>query len=184
LRDRLLKYRPDQPRVPRGQPDGGQWVDEGLSGGERRRPQDETRIAQASSEEESYSVDLRKQDGELGGHTIRDHVGKDDEYLLQYVKQRTARFLVYSFGQQAEGTFLSEADANDLVNQSLSTNREVVAAVASGSISEAVFDTRFGYVTGKEAIELILRRSRTFVQHLRCVSWFGMTRGRSKVLRC
>ena len=47
LRDRLLKYRPDQPRVPRGQPDGGQWVDEGLAGSERRRPQDETRIAQA-----------------------------------------------------------------------------------------------------------------------------------------
>lgn len=27
-------YRPDQPRVPRGQPDGGQWVDEGGEEGE------------------------------------------------------------------------------------------------------------------------------------------------------
>jgi hypothetical protein len=62
--------------------------------------------------------------------------------------------LVYSFGQQAEGTFLSEADANDLVNQSLSRNREDVAAVANGSLSEAVFDTRFGYVTGKEAYRI------------------------------
>lgn len=33
--------------MPRGQADGGQWVDEGLSGDDRRRRQDETRIAQA-----------------------------------------------------------------------------------------------------------------------------------------
>lgn len=45
----MLKYRPDQPRVPRGQPDGGQWVDEGLSGSDRRRRDEETRIAQARS---------------------------------------------------------------------------------------------------------------------------------------
>lgn len=33
--------------MPRGQPDGGQWVDEGLSGEDRRRGNGETRIAQA-----------------------------------------------------------------------------------------------------------------------------------------
>lgn len=36
--DRALKagFNPDQPRVPRGNPDGGQWTDEGAGTGERR----------------------------------------------------------------------------------------------------------------------------------------------------
>lgn len=34
------KYRPDQPRVPAGNPDGGQWTDEGGSGRGRRRNED------------------------------------------------------------------------------------------------------------------------------------------------
>jgi hypothetical protein len=29
----FAKYRPDQPRAPRGTPDGGQWIDEGIGGG-------------------------------------------------------------------------------------------------------------------------------------------------------
>jgi len=32
IRQMLLKYRPDQPRVPRGRPDGGQWTDGGNIG--------------------------------------------------------------------------------------------------------------------------------------------------------
>ena len=29
IRQAVVKYRPDQARVPRGSPDGGQWIDEG-----------------------------------------------------------------------------------------------------------------------------------------------------------
>jgi hypothetical protein len=33
LRDALQKYDPNQPRVPAGNPDGGQWTDGGGTGG-------------------------------------------------------------------------------------------------------------------------------------------------------
>jgi hypothetical protein len=47
----LMKYRPDQARAPRGDSDGGQWVDEG-DGGESSGPDNgtrdqTTRVAQA-----------------------------------------------------------------------------------------------------------------------------------------
>ena len=38
LRDAVYKYDPNQPRVPAGNPDGGQWTDEGGSTRQPRLP--------------------------------------------------------------------------------------------------------------------------------------------------
>jgi hypothetical protein len=154
-----LKYSPEQPRVPAGNADGGQWTSGG-GGGDGRVLSDAVEPGLAPWDEVSqasgfgarrYPVNLRQQDAELGGHTIRDHVGKSDEYLLDQVRSRTSYGPIYTYGQQREGTFLSEESANDLVNRSLERNSAMVDIVAAGDMPEAILDTRFGYVTGKEA---------------------------------
>jgi hypothetical protein len=48
-RRRLLKYNPAQPRVPAGEPDGGQWTS-GLSGGQRIHNQNSRSRSQALAE--------------------------------------------------------------------------------------------------------------------------------------
>ena len=42
------KYRPDQPRVPAGNPDGGQWTIDGSNGGASRSTPRHVRLANAS----------------------------------------------------------------------------------------------------------------------------------------
>ncbi|MBS0233749.1 MAG: phage portal protein [Proteobacteria bacterium] len=135
------KYREDQPRVPAGQSGDGQWTDEGGGG---------IRVAQVASDNR-YSVDLASQDKALGGHTVRDHVNKADEELLDVVRRDRFDGWTITIARQAEGTFVSEESANDLVNRTLESYPDRVDAVASGSEDEAVLNKRFGYVTGKEA---------------------------------
>lgn len=98
-----------------------------------------------------YSVDLPVQDKALGGHTLRDHVNKSDEELQDVVRRDRFDGWSITVARQAEGTFLSQESANDLVNRTLELYPDRVDAVASGAQDEAVLDRRFGYVTGKEA---------------------------------
>ena len=151
------KYNPNQPRAPRGTSEGGQWVDDGggSGGGDSDPSSDERiRVAQASSEQDKYRVDLRIHDEELGGHTLRDHVNKSDEDLLEIVRRDRYDGFTFSIARIQQGSFLSEGDANYFVNETLSANRHLVDEVASGARQYASLNRRFGSVTGKEAFRV------------------------------
>jgi Bacterial CdiA-CT RNAse A domain len=142
-------FDPNQPRVPAGRPEGGQWtrVGEGV--------QDEApvRVAQAPTRRR-YTVNLLEEEAR-GGHAIRDHVAKKDEELIAVLEEDwrqvgPSRFQVVTY-RPAQGGFLSLEAANDFVNRVLTANPEIVDLVASGRASKLSIERRFGYVTGKEA---------------------------------
>lgn len=59
LEDALgIKYRPDQPRVPAGSPEGGQWTDEGGGGGSSStsKPSANARASAGTSQPRAYSA--------------------------------------------------------------------------------------------------------------------------------
>jgi hypothetical protein len=158
------KYRADQPRVPAGASDGGQWTNGGGGTG-RNDPRvlsdatpDNTAIPgaryAANESERRYSVDVKEQDAR-GGHTERDHVKREPEALLQNLRDNWSRWTMagveVTYFKPAMGSFTSLIAANDFVNQTLRENRETVDLVASGQRSEAILEKRFGYATGYEA---------------------------------
>jgi HK97 family phage portal protein len=144
------KFNPDQPRVPAGQPGGGRWTGDG-GGGLNLGGDDRVRLVQIEGERQ-YSVNLDEEEVD-GGHTIRDHVGKTDEYLLGEVNRVRFRVGNENFGFVQEGSFLSKESANDFVNRTLENNKALVDKVARGQIPGATLNERFGYVTGKEALK-------------------------------
>src|ERR1044072_2445323 len=103
----IRKFRPDQPRVPAGNPDGGQWIsgdgadsgrsDVGDSGAGRNEPRilsDATpdnvfkpgaQLAQDDTSRRSL-VDLREEEAR-GGHTISAHVNRPPEALKAQVQE-------------------------------------------------------------------------------------------------
>lgn len=90
-----------------------------------------------------------------GGHTLRDHVGKTDDELLDvvrtdWIRRTVGRFEITDF-RLAEGSFSSAESANDFVNRTLEDNRGSVDQVASGREASVTLDKRFGYPTGREA---------------------------------
>ncbi|SEG54812.1 hypothetical protein [Bosea lathyri] len=124
----LAKYSPDQPRVPAGDPDGGQWTSGGSGGGaafaalggwadggnasdaetssEWTDFNDEfddgqIHLAQDDSSRQ-YSVDLREEEGR-GGHAIRRHVGKSDQELFDTVQRDRRRFFFVTYARISEG---------------------------------------------------------------------------------
>lgn len=135
----------NQPRVPAGNPDGGQWV---ADGGHIIRVADNEPPPQ-------YTVDLQEED-KLGGHAYRDHVGKSDtELLLRIVNTQSLKVLSKGYGA-ASGSFVSRDSANDLVNQVLREYKPEVDRVTAGEAPGATLNKRFGYPTGKEAAWLSL----------------------------
>jgi Bacterial CdiA-CT RNAse A domain len=154
------KYRSDQPRVPAGNPDGGQWTSEdGGQGADDDRTLDldvtgRTGRTGAPENERRYSVNLEEEDAR-GGHAVRDHVGKTKEELVEELDQDWKRWdvgrLQITNYRPAQGSFSSLIEANDFVNQTLRENQEKVDAVATGQAKRATLEKRFGYVTGYEA---------------------------------
>ncbi|MGC2781540.1 MAG: RNase A-like domain-containing protein [Bradyrhizobium sp.] len=158
LRRLQRKYRPDQPRVPAGNTDGGQWTSEGGGQNDSRVISDATpdiawipgaQYAQGGTQRR-YSVDLKEEDAR-GGHTIEKHVGRTDAELLSVLRQNYHVGIVYYEYQDAEGSFTSRESANEFVNRVLEDNKATVDLVASGRKDGATLERRFGYVTGKEA---------------------------------
>ena len=142
-------FDPNQPRVPAGHPEGGQWtrVGEGV--------QDEAPIKVAQSPtQRRYTVNLLEEEAR-GGHAIRDHVAKTDQELIAVLDKEWRR--VRSGGLEvvkflpAKGSFVSIESANDFVNRVLTANPDIVDLVASGGKPYRAIEQRFGYVTGKEA---------------------------------
>jgi hypothetical protein len=124
-------------------------MDEG--GGNGADSEGRVRLAQANGQRR-YAVNLDEEEVD-GGHTLRDHVGKTDEYLLGEVNKVRFSTANEDYGYKQEGTFLSKEAANDFVNRVLENNKELVDRVASGQLEAATLNQRFGYVTGKEGIK-------------------------------
>ena len=148
--EREEKYSPDQPRVPAGSSDGGQWTDGGggdnLMGGAGN-----DQLAQGPSNQ-SYQIDLLEED-RRGGHTNDYHIGKNPETLKTHVRQQQAIFAAE--GRKAShlrvGSFPTLGAATRLTNSTLSQNAAKVGAVARGEKEYDFVTSTFGSPTGTEA---------------------------------
>src|SRR5947209_6343370 len=155
LRYLLRKYSADQPRVPAGSPEGGQWTSGGGGGGEGDSAEagDDAQIELVQGDRlQGYPVDLREDEG-LGGHTISDHVGKSDAFLKLDVLDRAREIIEdgRSFKGLAVSSFASLDSATKLVNSTLSQNRETVDQVANGEAASATLKADFLAPTGYQA---------------------------------
>ncbi|GAB1716639.1 MAG: hypothetical protein NTAFB05_16810 [Nitrobacter sp.] len=150
------KFNPDQPRVPAGNPDGGQWTDGGGGINDPRVLSDATPDGIRPYEQYAQNlpdkrpVDLREEEAR-GGHALRKHVGKTDEELLASTTIDRGDSGIYRYARKADGSFDSVESANDFVNRTLEQNRDQVEAVASGQSADSFVTYRFGYKTGREA---------------------------------
>ena len=165
---RLLaqKYRPDQLRVPRGQDGAGQYADEGGGSGGRS---DRTRLAQGDRLQ-GYSVDLREEEAR-GGHTIREHVAKSEDYLLNRVREwQVSATRKGDLAQGlAVGSFPSLDSATRLVNSTLAQNPASLAPVASGALPYDTIHQGFSSPTGYEAYAAT-ERSQPYIREANGVS--------------
>jgi hypothetical protein len=160
------KYRPDQPRVPAGNPDGGQWTSgndssDGL-GGQRTGGDDavdvdvtgstgDTRVAQ-NERQPSGRVNLLEEEAR-GGHTIKGHVGKSDSYLIRELREQQLE--ANARGQRGDGlrvgSFTSLEAANRLVSATLANNPGAIENVTRGGHLFATAGAKFDSITGREA---------------------------------
>jgi hypothetical protein len=141
-----VKYRPDQPRVPAGNGhESGRFADGGGSGSGR------VRVAQGDRLQ-GYAVDLREEEAR-GGHTIKDHVAKSPDRLLDRVREeQLAATRKRDLGTGlAVGSFPSLESATRLVNSTLAQNQILVDQVARGTLPVKKADAEFDSATGYEA---------------------------------
>jgi hypothetical protein len=134
------KYSPSQPRVPAGNPDGGQWADGG--GG----------LERIQYRRNKRPIDLLEE-RDLGGHAIERHVGRSDASLLNAVNGATGyyrRVGALADGLR-EGSFPSLEAANKLVNSTIARNPDKVDKVVNGLSGKEDLDAVFGSPTGSEA---------------------------------
>jgi hypothetical protein len=126
----LRKGSTDQPRVPAGSPEGGQWTSGGGGGqgsdggadasdgnpssGDGGGLDADARV-QLAQGDTSYDVDLSEQE-RLGGHAISRHVAMSENTLIVRVLESGQRITARgdSFAGLAEGSFTSLESAQSL----------------------------------------------------------------------
>lgn len=139
-------FNPDQPRD-----DLGRWTDTGEAGAAVSREADAELIRTGDADREAGRVvDLLDEEA-AGGHTVKLHVGKSDEYLLARVRGEQGQFGIFTISRKRAGSFPSIEAANKLVNATLAENTEAVASVSSGEKPGAFITMEFSTPTGKEA---------------------------------
>lgn len=145
----LRAYNPAQPRVPSGNPDGGRWT---TGDGRIADPMgDDARfIFVGDQDNRRYRVALEEEEAR-GGHTLRKHLGKTDDEMLQRVQRSAWRTLTDRGGMRRDGSFSSLESANDLVNQTLHNNQKIVDRVVNGELDDAFIKSVFESKTGREA---------------------------------
>lgn len=126
-------FNPNQPRVPAGRPDGGQWTDG-----------DGDVIPVADS-------DRPGNDRYLNPHILRDHVGKSDAELVARMEKQTRRGWYRSRIMDRNGSFESAENARDLIRRTIDINHDIVERVARGQLPRAFITRRIGSATGREA---------------------------------
>lgn len=145
----LRAYNPNQPRVPAGQPDAGQWTSESDSGVGQRIGDGQVILTSADNDPR-YTVLLEEEEAR-GGHTIRRHVARTDEELIRRVRRDRGWLPGLTYSRYRDGSFDTTRDANDLVNRTLERNSDLVHSVVTGQQEDAFLTSRFGYRTGREA---------------------------------
>jgi CDI toxin RNase A-like protein len=170
----LRKYRPDQPRVPAGNPDGGQWTGDG--GGGRitanigaQRPTggggaggDDPRVISDATPDNTWKPGARYAQGDrLQGfptdlrenqHVLEQHV-RSRNYVLQRAQEiadAAARKGDRFVGLVPAGSFSSLESATKLVNSTLAQNQAIVDQVARGTRLRETIEARFSSPTGYE----------------------------------
>ena len=145
-------FDPNQPRVPRGNSDGGEWTDGGGFGAADRSPASRPqRVAQNTTG--NFSRASLAQHESRGGHTIARHVGKSPDFLMRQIKKSRVRGLFFSGGMHRAGSFPSITAAEKLINATLSRNMAVVKQVAAGARTHAFIKSVFRTKTGVEAFD-------------------------------
>src|SRR5262245_21655404 len=120
-------FNPDQPRVPAGNPEGGQWT-YGLGAGESTTlPATDIADERPPSR---YAVILMEEEL-VGGHTIERHVAIPDVELLARIERETIHGFFVDDVPIRVGTFVSLESANDDVNRVLGSDPAKVDAVAT-----------------------------------------------------
>ena len=139
------KYSPEQPRVPAGNADGGQWTSGGGGGGPAPGADDGLVLSDADepglvpwdevaqNDTDRYRVNLQAEEM-AGGHTFREHVGKSREALRDRVRRSVLDDPDPERHNIRSGSFPSIEAAERLVNSTLTNNRGLVDLVASGAI--------------------------------------------------
>jgi hypothetical protein len=176
-RELEAKYSPSQPRVPAGNPRGGQWTDRSGGQGQSQgtglaQPMGNVDIGDVSGSSELGDLfqikpsDTRVSGVQLAGdgrpleinpgelvnqHILAEHVGKTDEELIARIRRTQFRGLIYTFGMDRNGSFDSIESARDFISQTLRANSQAAQQVASGQQDGLFLTYRFGYRTGKEA---------------------------------
>ena len=131
---------PDQPRD-----DQGRWTDTG-AGDNGDGNEDDPRLILVGGR----PVDILEEEAN-GGHTVRQHVGKSEQYLLARVRSEEGQFGIFTISRKRAGSFPSVEAAEKLVNATLAQNADTVAAVAGGRSSGAFVTSEFDTATGIEA---------------------------------
>ena len=144
---RKANFNPSQPRVPRGNPDGGQWTRVGDGANDAIGP---TLVSDKPTLSGPHVVDLQEEEA-AGGHTIAAHVGWSPQALLERVQRGTYPGLFNSTVMYRAGSFPSLAAAHKLINSTLSRKRAIVDEVASGLRKDAFVTATFSSKTGIEA---------------------------------
>jgi hypothetical protein len=185
------KYSLDQPRMPAGNPRGGQWTDrsggqgtgsslaqpmgnvgiDDLSGANElgdlfQIKPDEPRaggVQVAGGREGGYPVDLLEE-RERGGHAIQGHI-RSDRSLKSDLEARVAEAVRKgdSVENMRQGSFSSLEAANKLVNATIARNSEQVDRVVNGGSPQEKLDADFPTPTGREAVART-ERSQIFVR--------------------
>jgi Bacterial CdiA-CT RNAse A domain len=150
----LRKFSADQPRVPPGSPEGGQWTSGTAGGGgadDSTDGGDDAQIELVQGDRlQGYPVDLREEERQ-GGHTIEEHVAKSEPYLKTRVQQLARDRIEQEEDPRGlrAGSFTSLQSATRLINSTLSQNRDIIEEVISGqrgrTVVTAVFDSPTGY---------------------------------------
>lgn len=149
-------FDPNQPRVPAGRPDGGQWTRvEGYARESDGGNAEQATIAQAETQG-GFAVDLLEEES-LGGHTIQRHVGRSPQSLLARVRGQSFFGLFYTIATRRAGSFPSIMAATKLVNATLAQNHVTVDQVARGILASAFVTAVFTSKTGIEAYRPTLR---------------------------
>ena len=154
------RYAPDQPRVPAGNPDGGQWT----SGGGFAGGSDFTNVAANFDRDAGGSVDFGferiqhkpfvidlAEEQAQGGHPYSRHVNRSAEQLVRRADHNRIGVGKYGIWEDQFGSFTSLPAANSFVNETMARFTSVVEDVVSGKSKRAVVEAWFDRPTGYQS---------------------------------
>jgi hypothetical protein len=192
-RELEAKYSPSQPRVPAGNPRGGQWTDR--SGGQSTatslaQPMGNVDIGDASGSSEltpddtgvegvqlaGDPIDLLEQE-QRGGHEIGEHADMTYDYLKSRARDGARSTLERgdTFDGFSVGSFTSVQSANRLVNSTISDNQDKIDQAMRDGEPRVLISKSFKSPTGYEAY-LARAHAEPYIRRRSCHparSWIG-----------